>query len=55
MEYADLTELGNEAAVKAAGKYRQKGKDYVVQVSGWYGWHASVKNAEAHGVHAPRC
>mmetsp|Transcript_7027 Transcript_7027/g.12755 ORF Transcript_7027/g.12755 Transcript_7027/m.12755 type:complete len:392 (-) Transcript_7027:155-1330(-) len=31
MEYADLTELGNEAAVKAAGKYRQKGKDYVVQ------------------------
>lgn len=32
MEYADLTELGNEAAVKAAGKYRQKGKDYVVQV-----------------------
>mmetsp|Transcript_16865 Transcript_16865/g.47101 ORF Transcript_16865/g.47101 Transcript_16865/m.47101 type:complete len:393 (-) Transcript_16865:222-1400(-) len=31
MEYNDLTELGNEAAVKAAGKYRQKGKEYLVQ------------------------
>mmetsp|Transcript_40677 Transcript_40677/g.105167 ORF Transcript_40677/g.105167 Transcript_40677/m.105167 type:complete len:392 (+) Transcript_40677:149-1324(+) len=31
MEYADLVELGNEQAVKAAGKYRQKGKEYVVQ------------------------
>ena len=32
MEYNDLVELGTEAAVKAAGKYRQKGKEYVVQV-----------------------
>ncbi|OMJ17617.1 Obg-like ATPase 1 [Smittium culicis] len=28
--YADILELGSEAAVKAAGKYQQKGKDYVV-------------------------
>ncbi|KAJ1678898.1 Obg-like ATPase [Spiromyces aspiralis] len=31
MTYPDLHELGSEAAVKAAGKYKQKGKDYVVQ------------------------
>jgi obg-like ATPase 1 len=31
MTYADLKELGTEAAVKAAGKYRQQGKEYVVQ------------------------
>merc|ERR1711904_347077 len=31
MAYADLKELGNEAAVKAAGKYRQEGKTYEVQ------------------------
>ncbi|GAX73034.1 hypothetical protein CEUSTIGMA_g486.t1 [Chlamydomonas eustigma] len=31
MTYADLKELGTESAVKAAGKYRQQGKDYVVQ------------------------
>ena len=31
MTYADLTELKNEVAVKAAGKYRQQGKEYVVQ------------------------
>eukprot|EP01026_Neomeris_dumetosa_P025180 TRINITY_DN2074_c0_g1_i1.p1 TRINITY_DN2074_c0_g1~~TRINITY_DN2074_c0_g1_i1.p1 ORF type:complete len:391 (-),score=81.87 TRINITY_DN2074_c0_g1_i1:287-1459(-) len=30
MKYDDLKELGNEAAVKAAGKYRQEGKNYVV-------------------------
>lgn len=30
MKYDDLHELGTEAAVKAAGKYVQKGKDYVV-------------------------
>ncbi|PVV02956.1 hypothetical protein BB560_002574, partial [Smittium megazygosporum] len=29
--YKDLHELGSESAVKAAGKYNQKGKDYVVQ------------------------
>ncbi|KAG0238766.1 hypothetical protein BGW42_002632 [Actinomortierella wolfii] len=31
MRYDDLKELGSEAAVKAAGKYRQQGKEYVVQ------------------------
>merc|ERR1712176_63528 len=30
MSYADLKELGSEAAVKAAGKYRSEGKNYVV-------------------------
>ncbi len=31
MSFNDLEELGNEAAVRAAGKLMQKGKDYVVQ------------------------
>uniref|UniRef100_A0AC35FNR3 Obg-like ATPase 1 n=1 Tax=Panagrolaimus sp. PS1159 TaxID=55785 RepID=A0AC35FNR3_9BILA len=31
MKAADLMELGSEAAVKAAGKYRQQGKTYVVE------------------------
>jgi len=31
MKVADLMELGNEAAVKAAGKYRQQGRGYVVE------------------------
>ncbi|KAG0247628.1 hypothetical protein BG011_001145 [Mortierella polycephala] len=31
MRYDDLKELGNEAAVKAAGKYMQKGREYLVQ------------------------
>ncbi|KAI8819814.1 P-loop containing nucleoside triphosphate hydrolase protein [Fimicolochytrium jonesii] len=31
MRYDDLKELGSDAAVKAGGKYVQKGKDYVVQ------------------------
>ena len=30
MTYEDLHELETDAAVKAAGKYKQKGKDYVV-------------------------
>ncbi|KAK9841766.1 hypothetical protein WJX81_001513 [Elliptochloris bilobata] len=30
MHYEELKELGTEAAVKAAGKYRQEGKNYVV-------------------------
>jgi obg-like ATPase 1 len=30
MRFDDLKELGSEAAVKAAGKYLMKGKDYVV-------------------------
>lgn len=31
MKYSDLEELGSEAAVKADGKYLQKGKSYVVE------------------------
>ena len=31
MKFEDLKELGSESAVKAAGKYRQEGKTYVVQ------------------------
>lgn len=30
MAYADLKELGSEAAVKGAGKYRTEGKGYDV-------------------------
>ena len=33
MAYDVLHELKTEAEVKAAGKYRQEGKNYVVQVS----------------------
>jgi obg-like ATPase 1 len=32
MKFEDLKALGTEAAVKAAGKYNTKGKDYEVQV-----------------------
>ncbi|KAK9151041.1 hypothetical protein Syun_009350 [Stephania yunnanensis] len=31
MKFEDLKELGSETAVKAAGKYKQEGKGYVVQ------------------------
>ncbi|KAG0522871.1 hypothetical protein BDA96_07G075100 [Sorghum bicolor] len=31
MKFEDLKELGSESAVKAAGKYKQEGKTYVVQ------------------------
>jgi obg-like ATPase 1 len=31
MKFEDLKELGSEGAVKAAGKYKQKGRDYVVE------------------------
>ncbi|CAO3613013.1 unnamed protein product [Mucor hiemalis] len=31
MKYEDLKELGSEGAVKAGGKYMQKGKEYVVE------------------------
>jgi obg-like ATPase 1 len=31
MKFDDLKELGSEGAVKAAGKYKQEGKNYVVQ------------------------
>ncbi|KAI8997177.1 GTP-binding protein YchF [Pilobolus umbonatus] len=31
MKYNDLRQLGSEAAVKASGKYLQKGKDYVME------------------------
>jgi obg-like ATPase 1 len=30
MKYEDLKELGSETAVKSAGKYLQKGKEYEV-------------------------
>lgn len=30
MRYDDLKELGTEAAVKGAGKYMQKGREYIV-------------------------
>ena len=30
MAFADLKEAGSEANVKASGKYKQKGKEYVV-------------------------
>jgi len=33
MKYAELRELGNEATVRAAGKYRTEGKGYVVEDS----------------------
>lgn len=33
MAYDALHELKTESEVKAAGKYRQEGKNYVVQVS----------------------
>merc|ERR1712212_1206035 len=31
MKYADFKEAGSESAVKAAGKYKQNGKEYVVE------------------------
>lgn len=31
MKYNDLHELGTEAKVRAAGKYMQKGKEYIVE------------------------
>jgi obg-like ATPase 1 len=31
MKYQDFVDLGSETAVKAEGKYLQKGKDYVVE------------------------
>jgi len=31
MKYEELKELGSEGSVKAAGKYRQEGKNYIVQ------------------------
>lgn len=31
MKYQDLKELGSENAVKAAGKFLQKGKEYVME------------------------
>ena len=33
MRFDDLKELGSEAAVRAAGKYITKGKEYEVQVT----------------------
>jgi obg-like ATPase 1 len=34
MKYDELKELGSEHAVKAAGKYRQEGKNYEVNDGG---------------------
>jgi obg-like ATPase 1 len=31
MKYEDFKELGSENAVKAAGKYRQEGRNYVIE------------------------
>jgi len=31
MKYDELKEYGSESALKAAGKYRQQGKNYVVE------------------------
>lgn len=31
MKMNDLKDLGSEAAVKSAGKYLQKGKDYIME------------------------
>ena len=31
MKFVDFKELGSEAAVKAAGKYRQQGRNYIVE------------------------
>jgi obg-like ATPase 1 len=31
MKYDDLKEAGTDAAVKAAGRYMQKGKEYIVE------------------------
>lgn len=33
MKFDELKELKTESAVKAAGKYRQEGKNYTVEVS----------------------
>jgi len=31
MKFSDFKELGSEAAVKSAGKYRQQGRNYIVE------------------------
>ena len=31
MHYDELKDLGSESAVKSAGKYRQEGKNYILQ------------------------
>lgn len=31
MKYSDFKEEGSESAAKAAGKYRQQGRNYVVE------------------------
>lgn len=46
--FNDLKELGSEAAVKAAGKYRQQGKEYVVQDGEWAGVGYSCISNRAH-------
>ncbi|CAG8554092.1 10258_t:CDS:2 [Cetraspora pellucida] len=44
MRYEDLKELGSESAVKAAGKYLQKGKDYVVEDGDIINFRAGLAN-----------
>ncbi|KAG5438845.1 hypothetical protein PCANB_002565 [Pneumocystis canis] len=43
MKFDDLKELGSEAAVKAAGKYMTKGKDYIVEKNDIIHWKAGKK------------
>ena len=45
MKFDDLKEAGNEAGVKAAGKYVQKGKDYVVSDGDICYWKVGQVNA----------
>ena len=48
MHYEELHELQTENAVKAAGKYRQEGKNYIVQVSFHNDLHYSCYEAACH-------
>ena len=62
--FKDFQEYGSEAAVKEAGKYRQEGKNYVVQVrtsrqsalrtSTWIGMRCTSMLLSEHAT-VPRC
>ena len=45
MKFDDLKEAGSEAGVKAAGKYVQKGKDYIVTDGDICYWKVGQVNA----------
>lgn len=45
MSFADLKEHGNEAAVKAAGKWRQEGRNYVMQDGDVCNWKFNVTSS----------